>query len=192
MSDVQTRPAASRGRGSAVRGGRGGLSRGGGRNNSRSAVNTNGHSKQDSEITALPSLEEGGEIADLNKTHGSKLPILKEMFPDWSEADLLYALKETDGDEVLTIERIAEGKFLYHRPLPTSFLSCYPLHTHLLHVRHEANCSVLSFFRHHFTVGRSLQAEEGTQVQVQGHLHYYHRRRCSCYYQYPKCSRWPS
>lgn len=111
MSDVQTRPAAARGRGSSgARGGRGGIARAGGRNTSRPAANTNGHSKPDSELNALPSLEEGGEIADLNKTHGPKLPILKEMFPDWSEVDLLYALKETDGDEVLTIERIAEGE----------------------------------------------------------------------------------
>lgn len=113
MSDVQTRPAAARGRGSAARGGRGGTARGGGRNSSRSGANTNGHSKHDSELNALPSLEEGGEIADLNKMHGSKLPILKEMFPDWSEVDLLYALKETDGDEVLTIERITEGVSTY-------------------------------------------------------------------------------
>lgn len=121
MSDVQTRPAASRGRGSAARGGRGGIARGGSRNSTR--TNTNGHAKHDSELNALPSLEEGGEIADLNKTHGSKLPILKEMFPDWSEVDLLYALKETDGDEVLTIERITEGK--YH-VLSTS--SSSPMH----------------------------------------------------------------
>lgn len=121
MSDVQTRPAASRGRGLAARGGRGGIARGGGRNSSRSAANTNGHSKHDSELNALPSLEEGGEIADLNKTHGSKLPILKEMFPDWSEVDLLYALKETDGDEVLTIERITEGEPARNLPHPPTW-----------------------------------------------------------------------
>lgn len=107
MSDVQARPAAARGRGSSARGGRGGLSSRGGRGTTRSAT-TNG----DSEHTSLPTLEDQGEIADLNKTHGSNLPVLKELFPNWSEVDLLYALKETDGDVTVTIERIAEGKLL--------------------------------------------------------------------------------
>lgn len=112
MSDVQTRPAVARGgRGSAARGGRGGFSSRGARNASRSA-NTNGDAKHDQEPTSLPTLEDQGEIADLNKAHGSKIPIVKELFPDWSEVDILYALKETDGDETLTIERIIDGKLL--------------------------------------------------------------------------------
>ncbi|ROV89761.1 hypothetical protein VSDG_08597 [Cytospora chrysosperma] len=108
MSDVQTRPAASRGRGT-PRGGRGGFSSRGGRNASRSAVATNGDAKHDSESTALPSLEDQGEIGDLNKQYGTKVSLIKEMFPDWTEVDILYALKETDGDETTTIERMAEG-----------------------------------------------------------------------------------
>ncbi|ROW07080.1 hypothetical protein VPNG_06631 [Cytospora leucostoma] len=108
MSDVQTRPTASRGRG-APRGGRGGFSSRGGRNASRSAAATNGDAKHDSESNALPSLEDQGEIGDLNKQYGTKVSLIKEMFPDWTEVDILYALKETDGDETTTIERMAEG-----------------------------------------------------------------------------------
>ncbi|KAK2614909.1 hypothetical protein N8I77_001698 [Diaporthe amygdali] len=109
MSDVQARPAASRGRGSG-RGGRGGFTSRGGRNASRSAAAaTNGDQKHDFESTALPTLEDQGEIGDLNKTYGSKVSLIKEVFPDWSEVDILYALKETDGDETSTIERIADG-----------------------------------------------------------------------------------
>ncbi|KAG6353776.1 hypothetical protein INS49_005256 [Diaporthe citri] len=109
MSDVQARPAASRGRGSG-RGGRGGFTSRGGRNASRSAAAaTNGDPKHDFESNALPTLEDQGEIGDLNKTFGSKVSLIKEVFPDWSEVDILYALKETDGDETSTIERIADG-----------------------------------------------------------------------------------
>lgn len=108
MSDVQARPAASRGRGSAARGGRGGFPSRGGRNTARSAA-TNGDAKHDSEPTSLPTLEDP-EVADLEKAYGSKLPIVKELFPDWSDVDILYGLKETDGDEALTVERIADGQ----------------------------------------------------------------------------------
>lgn len=107
MSDVQTRPVARGGRPSAARGGRGGFSSRGAR--SSRTPNTNGSAKHDQEPTSLPTLDDQGEIADLNKAHGSKIPIVKELFPDWSEVDILYALKETDGDETLTIERIIDG-----------------------------------------------------------------------------------
>lgn len=106
MSDVQARPAASRGRGSAVRGGRGGFSSRGGRNGPRSA--TNGDAKHESESTSLPTLDDP-ELAQLHKAYENELPIVREMFPDWSEVDILYGLKETDGDINLAVERIADG-----------------------------------------------------------------------------------
>ncbi|KAL2019275.1 hypothetical protein VTK56DRAFT_9819 [Thermocarpiscus australiensis] len=108
MSEVQSRPAASRGRGSG-RGGRGGglSTRGGGRAGPRTAT-TNGNTKQDTE-SSLPSLEDEGEVGLLKKQYGSKVPVIKEMFPDWSDVDILFALRETDGDENLAVTRIAEG-----------------------------------------------------------------------------------
>lgn len=106
MSEVASRPAAARGRG-VGRGGRGGFSsRGGARGSSRTT--TNGDSKHESD--SLPTLEDEGEIGDLKKLYGAKTGLIKEMFPDWSDVDILFALRETDGDENLTVTRIAEGK----------------------------------------------------------------------------------
>lgn len=128
MSEVQARPAATRGRGSAVRGGRGGFSSRGGRNPSRSA-NTNGDAKHEPEVTALPTLDDP-EVAHLKDAYGTKLPIVKELFPDWSDVDILYGLQETDGDEALTVERIADGTLLFSpaslSPLPQPVLSSRP------------------------------------------------------------------
>ena len=108
MSEVQSRPAAPRGRGSG-RGGRGGFaSRGSGRSGARPA--TNGDSKHDTESSSLPTLEDEGEIGRLKKLYGSKVAGIKELFPDWSEVDILFALQETDGDENLASTRILEGK----------------------------------------------------------------------------------
>jgi len=110
MSEVQSRPAPStRGRG-AGRGRGGGFStRGGGRAPNRSSPNTNGDSKHDAD-SAIPSLEDEGDIGQLKRQYGQKAEMIKEMFPDWSEVDVLYALQETDGDESLAATRIAEGK----------------------------------------------------------------------------------
>ncbi|KAK0627582.1 hypothetical protein B0T14DRAFT_139503 [Immersiella caudata] len=108
MSEVQSRPAAARGRGSG-RGGRGGghSTRGGSRIASRTPA-TNGDSKHDTD-SALPTLEDEGEVGQLKKQYGSKVSLIKEIVPDWSEVDILFALRETDGDENLAVSRIAEG-----------------------------------------------------------------------------------
>ncbi|KAB5554615.1 hypothetical protein GE09DRAFT_1173602 [Coniochaeta sp. 2T2.1] len=101
MSEVQSRPAASRGRGPA-RGGRGGFtSRGGSR---VATQTTNGDSHQDDSA-----LEDEGEIGQLKQKFGSKIGLIKEMFPTWSDIDILYALQEADGDENLAVTRIADG-----------------------------------------------------------------------------------
>lgn len=123
MSEVQTRPAATRGRGSG-RGGRGGglSTRGGSRNGA-----PNGDAKHDTD-SSLPTLEDEGEVGQLKKLYGSKVELIKEIVPDWSEVDILFALRETDGDESLAVTRIAEGK------LP----SCCPIASSTVH-RHEAS-----------------------------------------------------
>ncbi|KAH8886925.1 hypothetical protein GQ53DRAFT_329511 [Thozetella sp. PMI_491] len=107
MSEVQSRPA-PRGRG-AGRGGRGGgySTRGGARSGTRNSA-TNGDSTHDAE-SALPSLDDGGDVGQLKKQYGTKVSLIKEMFPDWSEVDILYALQETDGDESVAVTRIADG-----------------------------------------------------------------------------------
>ncbi|KAK2072364.1 hypothetical protein P8C59_006722 [Phyllachora maydis] len=106
MSEVQARPAPSRGRGSG-RGGRGGYAaRGGARSSNRPA--TNGDAAHETE-SALPSIEDQGDTGQLKKKYSSKVGAVKEMFPDWSEVDILYALHETNGDENVTVTRILEG-----------------------------------------------------------------------------------
>ncbi|RBQ82971.1 hypothetical protein VDGD_03549 [Verticillium dahliae] len=106
MSDVQTRPAASRGRGSG-RGGRGGFASRGGRNGGR----TNGADKTDSksEVDNPSAFDDEGAVGELKKLYGAKTPLIQEMFPEWSEVDILFALQETDGDETEAVTRIAEG-----------------------------------------------------------------------------------
>ncbi|KAJ5582450.1 Ubiquitin system component Cue [Penicillium sp. DV-2018c] len=99
MSDNQNRSSASRGRVSARggRGGRGGLSSRGGRGGNRSA-NDNTDS----------SFEEG-EIGQMKKKYSDDLPTLKEMFPNWSDEDLVFALEDSNGELLEAIERISEG-----------------------------------------------------------------------------------
>jgi len=100
MSEVQSRPAAPRGRGSA-RGGRGGFSSRGGRGGRSNA--TNGDKPEPAVI------EDDGEVGQLKKKYGSKVSTIKEMFPDWTDEDVVFALQETDGDLETTVERITDG-----------------------------------------------------------------------------------
>lgn len=103
MSEVQSRPAATRGRGSSSRG-RGGFSSRGGRGGRHA---TNGDKIGDS--SHAPSNEDEGEIGQLKKQYGSKVSTIKELFPDWTDEDVVYALQETDGDLETTVERISDG-----------------------------------------------------------------------------------
>ncbi|KAI9726406.1 MAG: RNAPII degradation factor [Cirrosporium novae-zelandiae] len=100
MAEVQVRPS-GRGRG-AGRGGRGGYSSRGGRSGNRQT-----HDKF--EHAPPTSLEDQGEIGQLKKQYGSKVGTVKELFPDWTDEDIVFALQETDGDLEMTIERITEG-----------------------------------------------------------------------------------
>jgi len=111
MSEVQSRPSNPRGRGSSRGGGRGGYSSRGGRGGSRQINGTK------PEVAAeIPTYDDEGEIGQLKKMYASKLSTVKEMFPDWTDEDIVYALQETDGDLESTIERISEGIYNYHSP----------------------------------------------------------------------------
>lgn len=102
MAEIQSRTQnlTTRGRGGG-RGGRGGF---GGRHTSARRANGD-------KIAAVEPIafDDDGDIAQLRKQYGEKLGLIKELFEDWSDADILYALKETDGDVELTATRIAEG-----------------------------------------------------------------------------------
>lgn len=104
MSEVKSRPSPPRGRGSGR--GRGGHSSRGGRGGSRQA---NGHKE---EIPTEIPYEDEGELGDLKKMYAPKLSIIKEMFPLWTDEDLVFALQETNGDLEGTAERIFEGTYL--------------------------------------------------------------------------------
>jgi hypothetical protein len=100
MSEVQARPA-TRGRSSA-RGGRGGH----GARGPRSSKQTNG---DHATSTSVDTSADQGELGELKRKYLSQLNTLKELFPDWSDVDLVLTLQETDGDLQSTIERITEG-----------------------------------------------------------------------------------
>ncbi len=95
---MQSRPSAPRGRGP-YRGGRGGFR--GGRGASK-------NTKSEAE-NVLPSLEDQGEIGELKMRHGSKVSTVRELFPDWTDEDVVYALEETGGDLESTVEKITNG-----------------------------------------------------------------------------------
>lgn len=105
MSEVQSRPTAPRGRGSA-RGGRGGA------NSSRGGRGGRGHATNGDKAESTPavSIEDEGEVGQLKKKYGSKVSTIKEMFPDWTDEDVVFALQETDGDLETTVDHITDGE----------------------------------------------------------------------------------
>lgn len=84
------------------RGGRrggGGAGFAGGRGG-RSAVNA---------AAALP--DDTEEVRVLRAKYADKLALLREMFPDWTDEDLLFALQEAGGEVELAVGRISEGQY---------------------------------------------------------------------------------
>ena len=100
MSEVQPRNGGTRGRGG-FRGGRGGY---------RGARTNKSHSSPDQPDTMASALEEEGEVGELKRQFGDKLPGLREVCPGWSDEDLVFALQETDGDVDAAFERISSGR----------------------------------------------------------------------------------
>lgn len=45
----------------------------------------------------------------MKKKYSNDLPTLKELFPDWTDEDLVFALEDADGVLEDAIERITEG-----------------------------------------------------------------------------------
>ena len=86
-----------------MRGGRGGFGRGGPRGG-RKPVNGNLDIAQ-----AEESFEDQGEIGEMKKKYQPELGMLKDMFPDWSDTDLVFALEEANGDVTTTVEKITQG-----------------------------------------------------------------------------------
>jgi len=71
--------------------------------------------------------DEPEELRQLRKEHAASLATLRELFTEWKEEDLLYALKDNGGDVDKTIDRISEGKQGAVRVFfPFSFGLCKP------------------------------------------------------------------
>ncbi|KAI9771702.1 MAG: hypothetical protein M1840_001918 [Geoglossum simile] len=104
MSETRARPSAPRGRGSS-RGGR--ISRSGPRSGSRNTTNGDYHQKVENVPTASPGDE--GELGELKQKYSAKLRIIKDMIPSWTDEDIVFALREMNGDLEGTISRITEG-----------------------------------------------------------------------------------
>ncbi|KAH7088281.1 hypothetical protein FB567DRAFT_620625 [Paraphoma chrysanthemicola] len=104
MSEVQSRPARGR---STARGGRGSYA-------SRGSRKTNG----DGAPSNVDTSAEAGELAELKKRYQGQLSMLKELFPDWTDADLVLAIEDSDGDLERTIEKISEGSVSQFAEVP--------------------------------------------------------------------------
>ncbi|KAI6901344.1 hypothetical protein KC327_g16337, partial [Hortaea werneckii] len=88
---------------SSTRGGRGGFGRGGPRGG-RKPINGASDAAQMEE-----SLEDQGELGEVKKKFSSELGMLRDMFPDWTDTDLVFALQESDGDVGATVDKITQG-----------------------------------------------------------------------------------
>ncbi|KAJ2819009.1 RNAPII degradation factor, partial [Coemansia sp. 'formosensis'] len=55
------------------------------------------------------SVDEAAEFKILRSKHSNSLRILNEMYPDWTDADLLSAIEEANGDLTTTIDHISDG-----------------------------------------------------------------------------------
>lgn len=89
-----------------------------------------------------------GELGELKKRYHSQLPTLKELFPEWTDADLVLAIEESDGDLQTTIEKISEGECR----LPT------PVHCARTHQPQRAHYRLLrrlTFYRRRLSILRS-------------------------------------
>lgn len=77
--------------------------------------------------------DEPEDLRQLRQAHGSSLSTLKELFADWSEEDLLYAIQDAGGDLESTILRISDGKVfcasLFFYSFTLSLLLLSPLET---------------------------------------------------------------
>lgn len=104
MSEVQSRPTAPRGRGGS-RGGRGGFS-------SRGARGGRGHATNGDKAdhTTATSIDDDPEVSQLKKQYGGKVSTIQELFPSWTDEDVVFALQETNGDLEAAVERITDGK----------------------------------------------------------------------------------
>ncbi len=62
--------------------------------------------------TSTPNVNESDEFRALRRKYAEKLTTIKEMFPAWSDEDILSLLGEVNGSLEVAVTRISEGEFL--------------------------------------------------------------------------------
>lgn len=67
--------------------------------------------KQRSSTTHHKNKNNTNDLRSLRNNYRTSLPSLQELFPDWSQEDLLFVMDECQGDLDLAITRISEGKY---------------------------------------------------------------------------------
>ena len=61
--------------------------------------------------TTTTSVNESDEFRALRRKYAEKLTTIKEMFPTWSDEDILSLLSELNGSLEVAVTRISEGEF---------------------------------------------------------------------------------
>lgn len=69
-----------------------------------------GRSGPGSNTAALTHVDDTEEVRKLRSKFSSKLGMLKELFSDWTDEDLLFALQDAGGEVELAVGRISEGE----------------------------------------------------------------------------------
>jgi hypothetical protein len=91
---------AARGRGR----GRGSTFRGPPRGRQAASSNATAHAS-----LATGDDDDSAELKELSAKYGSSLSVIQEIYPSWSAQDLLFTLKDANGDLETAIARISEG-----------------------------------------------------------------------------------
>lgn len=58
----------------------------------------------------MPAEDDHGELGQLKSRYSQHLTILNDMFPDWTDEDILYALQDADGNLESAIEHMTQGR----------------------------------------------------------------------------------
>jgi CUE domain len=82
---------------------RGGATRGGAKSPAASPTEDWSTAQED------PTTNSSEEVAQLKIKYANQLKVLRDIFPDWSSEDLVFALQEVDGDIAMATDRIAGG-----------------------------------------------------------------------------------
>ncbi|KAG9615807.1 hypothetical protein KCU64_g23475, partial [Aureobasidium melanogenum] len=54
----------------------------------------------------------------MKKTYSTQLSFMRDMFPDWTDDDLVFAIAEADGDVQIVIDRITQGNVSQFAQVP--------------------------------------------------------------------------